>query len=43
MICALTGVDDDFLPDGGFASIPPGDRRDFGRRSFLAPVILILN
>jgi hypothetical protein len=43
MIHALTGVDDDFLPDGGFASIPPGDRRVFGRRSFLAPVILILN
>jgi hypothetical protein len=31
----LTGVDDDFLPDGGFVSIPPGDRRDFGRRSSL--------
>jgi hypothetical protein len=39
MIHALTGVNDDFLPDGGFASIPPGDRRDFGRRSFLAPVM----
>jgi hypothetical protein len=38
----LTGVDDDFLPDGGFASIPPGDRRDLGRRSFLAPVIVIM-
>jgi hypothetical protein len=25
----LTGVDDDFLPDGGLASISPGDHRDF--------------
>jgi hypothetical protein len=25
----LTGVDNDFLPDGGFALISPGDRRDF--------------
>jgi hypothetical protein len=25
----LTGVDNDFLPDSEFASIPPGDRRDF--------------
>jgi hypothetical protein len=38
----LTGVDDDFRPDGGFASIPPGNRRDFGRRSFFAPVIVIM-
>jgi hypothetical protein len=42
MIQALTGVDDDFLPDGGFASIPPGNGRDFGRTSFLAPVIVIM-
>jgi hypothetical protein len=41
MIYTLTGVDDDFLPDGVFASIPPGDRRDFGRRSFLAPVMYL--
>jgi hypothetical protein len=25
MIHALTGVDDDSLPDGGLASVPPGD------------------
>ena len=25
MILALTGADDDSLPAGGFASIPPGD------------------
>jgi hypothetical protein len=31
----LTGVDDDFLPDGGFASIPPGDRRGFVEGHFL--------
>jgi hypothetical protein len=43
MIYALTGVDDDFLPDGGFASIPPGDRCDFGGRSFLEPVIATMN
>jgi len=41
MIRALTGVDDDFLPGGGFASVPPDDRRDFGRRSFLAAVIYL--
>jgi hypothetical protein len=39
----LTGVDDDFLSDGGFTSIPPGDRRDFGGCLFLAPVIAFLN
>jgi hypothetical protein len=39
MFQTLTGVENDFLPDGGFASVPPGDRRDFGRRSFQAPVI----
>ncbi|MGA9453584.1 MAG: hypothetical protein WBW41_19830 [Verrucomicrobiia bacterium] len=43
MIHALTGVEEDFLPDGAFALVPPGDRRAFGRRSFLAPVTLILN
>ena len=31
VICALTGVDDEFLLDGGSASIPPGDRCDLGR------------
>jgi hypothetical protein len=43
MIYALTGVDDDFLPIGGFTSIPPGDRRNFGRRSIPAPVVLFMN
>jgi hypothetical protein len=43
MIQALTGVVDDFLPDGGFASFPPGDRRDFGWSSFFAPVFEIMN
>jgi hypothetical protein len=37
----LTGVDDDFLPDGGFASIPPGNRLVFGWRSFHAPVMYL--
>jgi hypothetical protein len=41
MMQALTGVDDDFRPDGGIASIPPGDRRNFGRRSFRAPVMYL--
>jgi hypothetical protein len=41
MIEASTGVDVDFLPDDGFASIPPDDRRDFGRRSFLATVMYL--
>jgi hypothetical protein len=41
MIHALTGVGDDFLVDGGFASIPPGDRRGFCRGSFPAPVIYL--
>jgi hypothetical protein len=43
MIQALTGVENDFRPDGGIASFPPGDHRDFGRRSFLAPVNVIMD
>jgi hypothetical protein len=38
MIQVLTGADDDFLPDGGVATIPPGDRRVFCRSSLSAPV-----
>jgi hypothetical protein len=41
MIYALTRVNDDFLPVAGFTSIPPGDRRDFGRKPFLAPVMYL--
>jgi hypothetical protein len=40
-IFALTGADDAFLPVRGFTSIPPGDRRDFGPKSFLAPVMYL--
>jgi hypothetical protein len=43
MIQALTGVENDFRPGGGIALIPLGDRRDFGRRSFLAPVNVMMN
>jgi hypothetical protein len=40
-IFALTGVDNAFLPVRGFASIPPGDRRDFGPNPFFAPVMYL--
>jgi hypothetical protein len=41
MIYALTGVNDDFLPVRGFASIPPSDRRDLRPKPFLAPVMYL--
>jgi hypothetical protein len=41
MIQILTGVDDVFLPDDGFISIPPDDCRDFSPRSFPAPFMYL--
>jgi hypothetical protein len=40
---ALTGVDDDFMPCGGIASFPPGDRLHFGRRSIPCVSHAIMN
>jgi hypothetical protein len=41
MIYTVTGVNDDFPPVGGFTSVPPGNRHDFCRKPFLAPVMYL--
>jgi hypothetical protein len=40
-IYVLTGVNDDSLPVRGFASIPPGDRRDLGPKPFFVLVMYL--